>query len=67
MFLSKNHDLVPSYNNSHDQLQLGWAQTAVMITVHFSHPWADWQLYTQRHGAGSDTEVISSRKKNFGK
>jgi len=43
--------MVPSYDQSHVQLQLGLAQSRVMITVHLIHPWADRQLYIQRHGA----------------
>ena len=33
-----------SYKKSHDQLQLGLVQAIAMITIHFIHPWADWQL-----------------------
>ena len=41
-----------SYKKSRDQLQLRLVQAIIMITMHFIHSWADWQLWIQRHGAG---------------
>ena len=41
-----------SYKKSRDQLQLGLVQAVIMITMHFIHPSADWQLQIQRHDAG---------------
>ena len=47
-----------SYKKSRDQLQLGLVQAIIMITMHFIHPWADWQLQIQRHGAGPVNRVL---------
>ena len=46
-----------SYKKSRDQLQLGLVQAITMITMHFIHPWADWQLQIQRHSAGPVVHV----------
>ena len=49
-----------SYKKSRDQLQLGLTSNT-MITMHFIHPWADWQLQIQRHSAGPGLTILRIR------
>ena len=52
-----------SDKKSRDKLQLGLVQAINMITMHFIHPWADWQLQIQRHSSSPELLPTNMTKK----